>query len=130
MSKPIIPGLGTDDISAAARGEPGLPARFTWRQREDIMTATLKAWKTSSGKVGTGRLYLRKHGYTMQNDVGLQMTLYCERQTRSRRNPKAQWWLCSVQRHARWARHPALPTSLRLGVHRTITQAISTLGGR
>ena len=101
ISEPIIPAAGTGDITAMARGEPGLPARFTWRQREYVITAVLKAWKTSSPEGGTGRLYLRKHWYTVQTDVGLQMTLYCERQTRNRRNPKARWWLYSVQGHAR-----------------------------
>ncbi len=97
VSEPITPASGTGDITAMARGEPGLPSRFRWRDREYGITAVLKAWKSSSREGGTGRLYLRKHWYLVETDAGLRMTLYCDRQTRNRRNPKARWWLYSVQ---------------------------------
>ena len=48
VSEPITPAAGTGDITAMGRGEPGLPTRFTWRDREYAITAVLKAWKTSS----------------------------------------------------------------------------------
>ena len=99
VSEPITPAAGTGDITAMGRGEPGLATRFTWRDREYVITAVLKAWKTSSPEGGTGRLYLRRHWYTVETDAGPRMTLYCDRQTRSRRNPKARWWVYSVQRH-------------------------------
>lgn len=98
VSEPIKPAPGTADAAAMGRGEPGLPSRFTWREREYVITAVLKAWKTSSPEGGTGRLYLRRHWYTVQTDVGPQMTLYCERQSRNRRHPKARWWVYSVRK--------------------------------
>lgn len=97
VSEPITPAAGTGDIAAMARGEPGLPSRFAWREREYVITAVLKAWKSSAPEGGTGRLYLRRHWYTVQTDAGLRMTLYCERQARNRRNPKARWWLYSIR---------------------------------
>jgi len=100
VSEPITPSPGTADATAMGRGEPGLPSRFTWREREYVITAVLKAWKTSSPEGGTGRLYLRRHWYTVQTDVGPQMTLYCERQTRNQRRPKARWWVYSMHGHA------------------------------
>jgi hypothetical protein len=100
VSEPITPAPGTGDITAMARGEPGLPSRFRWRDREYAVTAVLKAWKSSSREGGTGRLYLRKHWYLVETDAGLRMTLYCDRQTRNRGNPKARWWIYSVQRRA------------------------------
>ena len=101
VSEPILPAAGTGDIAAMARGEPGLPTRFTWRDRQYVITAVLKAWKTSSPEGGTGRLYLRRHWYTVETDTGLTMTLYCDRQTRNRRNPKARWWIYSIQNPVR-----------------------------
>lgn len=98
VSEPIVPTAGTGDIRAMARGEPGLPSTFTWRNRRYVITAVLRAWKTSSPEGGTGRLYLRKHWYLVETDAGLRMTLYCDRQTRNRRNPKARWWVYSIQR--------------------------------
>ncbi len=98
VSEPITPAAGTGDIRAMGRGEPGLPSGFTWRNRPYVITAILKAWKSSSPEGGTGRLYLRKHWYLVQTDVGPRMTLYCERQTRNRRNPKGRWWVYSIQR--------------------------------
>ena len=97
VSEPVTPAAGTADISAMGRGEPGLPSRLTWREREYVITGVLKAWKSSSREGGTGRLYLRRHWYLVATDAGPRMTLYCERQTRDRRHPKARWWLYSIQ---------------------------------
>jgi hypothetical protein len=99
VSEPVTPAAGTGDIAAMGRGEPGLPSGFTWHGREYVITAVLKAWKSSSREGGTGRLYLRKHWYLVETDAGSRMTLYCDRQTRNRRNPKARWWIYSFQNY-------------------------------
>jgi len=93
ISEPITPAPGTGDVRAMARGEPGLPARFTWREREYTIVNVLEAWKSSSREGGTGELYLRRHFYTVETDTGERMTLYCERQARNPRKPKARWYL-------------------------------------
>jgi len=97
VSEPIAPVPGTADIGAMARGEPGLPARFTWRDTEYAVKAVIKAWKSSSCEGGTGKLYLRRHWYMIQTDPAYEMTIYCERQARNRRAPKSRWWLYSVR---------------------------------
>lgn len=98
VSEPVVPVPGTMDLAAMGRGEPGLPARFVWRGREYAVDAVLQAWKTSSPEGGTGRLYLRRHWYTICAASGEKMTLYCERQTRDAKHPKARWWLYTVCR--------------------------------
>jgi len=97
ISEPVSPVPGTYDLGAMGRGEPGLPARFLWRDREYEVVSVLKAWKTSSPEGGTGRLYLRRHWYTVKTRTGERMTLYCERQTRNRKHPTSRWWLFSMR---------------------------------
>ncbi len=96
ISEPVAPVPGTSDVQAMGRGEPGLPARFVWRDREYRVAAVLKVWKTSSPEGGTGRLYLRRHWYTVRTQTGETMTLYCERQARDRTHPKSRWWLYTI----------------------------------
>ena len=96
VSEPIRPVPGTFDLRAMGRGEPGLPERFFWRDREYAVADVLKAWKTRSPEGGTGRLYLRRHWYLVMTQTGERMTLYCERQARDRRHPKSRWWLYTM----------------------------------
>jgi len=96
VSEPVRPVPGTSDLRAMGRGEPGLPARFVWRDRQYAVAAVLKTWKTSSREGGTGRLYLRRHWYTVTTQTGERMTLYCERQARDRKHPKSRWWLYTI----------------------------------
>ena len=42
VSEPIKPVEGTTDISAMVRGEPGLPKRFIWRDREHTVDEVLE----------------------------------------------------------------------------------------
>ena len=97
ISEPITPVPGTADVRAMTRGEPGLPARFTWRDTQYTVAAVIRTWKSSSREGGTGRLYLRRHWYTIQTNSLDTMTIYCERQARNRRSPKSRWWLYSIR---------------------------------
>ena len=99
VSEPIVPVPGTSDARAMSRGEPGLPARFTWRGREYKVVGVLSAWKTSSTDGGgpTGALYLRRHWYKVATQTGEVMTLYCQRQAADRRRAKSRWWLYAVE---------------------------------
>ena len=96
VSEPIVPAPGTADVRAMGRGEPGLPARFTWRDEEYAVERVIKAWKSSTCEGGTGELYVRRHWYTIRTDAGCEMTIYCERQARDRKKPKSRWWLYSI----------------------------------
>jgi hypothetical protein len=95
ISEPIIPAPGTADTRAMGRGEPGLPKRFTWRDEDYAVVETLASWKSSAREGGVGELYLRRHWYKIRTDGGERMTLYCERQARSRARRKMRWFLYS-----------------------------------
>ena len=81
ISEPIKPGSGSFASASMARGEPGLPAAFTWRDREYAVAQVLESWKSTGGDSwgGTER-YVRKHWYRVRTTTGEIMTLYFDRQ--------------------------------------------------
>ncbi len=98
ISEPILPVPGHTQAAGMARGEPGLPLRFTWRDVEYRVDRVLETWKTSGPcHHGSGEMYLRRHWYRVATDPPLVMTLYCERQARTAKRPKARWFLYTVE---------------------------------
>jgi len=98
ISEPIKPVAGTFDATAMTRAEPGLPGRFIWREKEYAVVDVIRAWKeTGPCKSGGGEQYLRKHWYKIRTESGLEMTLYFERQARSKAQNKARWWLYTIE---------------------------------
>ncbi len=99
IGEPVAPVAGTFETAAMTRGEPALPGRFTWRGRQYSTAEVLEAWKeTGPCKSGGGEQYLRKHWYKIRTGEGLVMTMYFERQPRSKSRSKARWWLYAVER--------------------------------
>ena len=99
ISEAITPVPGTFDPAGMTRGEPGLPQRFVWRGEEYAVAAVLQAWKEDGPcKSGSGERYLRKHWFRILTDRGLHMTIYFERQARSKRQSKTRWWLNTIDR--------------------------------
>ena len=97
VSEEMTPVAGTADTAAMARGEPGLPGRFMWRGDEYGIAGVIEKWKTSSPcSHGSGEVYLRRHWYRILTDPPAVMTVYCQRQARNRRRPKARWWIYTV----------------------------------
>ena len=95
--EPIHPLPGTFDTRAMARGEPGLPQRFTWRGKDyEVADVLERRRETGPMKGGGEELYVRKHWATILTTSGHRMTLYFERQPRSRRDARRRWWLFSV----------------------------------
>ena len=47
ISEPIEPVEGTFDTAGMTRGEPGLPGRFIWRDKEYTVAEVLEKWKES-----------------------------------------------------------------------------------
>lgn len=99
VSEPIIPVPGGFDAAAMSRGEPGLPSNFTWRGKGYAVAQLLSTWKTSTPE--RGELYLRRHWFAVLTTTGERMTLYCERQAKNAKRPKARWWLYSMSGGAR-----------------------------
>ena len=98
ISEAIEPVAGTFDTAGMARGEPGLPKRFIWRDTEYTVARVLEQWK-ESGPCKTHGLeqYLRKHWFKVKCANGVEMTLYFERQSRIKRDHKKRWWLYTVE---------------------------------
>jgi hypothetical protein len=96
IGEQIRPARASFDPAGMARGEPGVPRRFSWRGREYVVARVLRRWKTTSRcHSGSDEQYVRKHWFRIRTTGGALMSIYCDRQARSGR-PKARWWLCSV----------------------------------
>ena len=96
VGEALVPMPGSFDASAMARGEAGVPREFTWRGTPHVVTALLASWK-GTGK-DRGETYLRRHWFRVRTAGGMTMTIYCERQARSTKRPKARWWVYTVAR--------------------------------
>ena len=97
VSEPLRPLLGDADEGAVAIGEPVLPGRFLWGERECVVAKVLETWKElSSGSRAMPDRYVRKHWYRVRTADGLEMKLYFERKARSAGQAKRRWWLFSV----------------------------------
>jgi hypothetical protein len=97
VSEPITPVPGSAAPAAMSRGEPGLPMRFTWRDRERTVECVLARWKSSGPGKGGMEVYLRRHWFRVRVDSGEVLTLYCQRQA-PRRQSKQRWWVYTIER--------------------------------
>jgi hypothetical protein len=98
VSEPIQPVEGTFDSTGMVRGEPGLPHRFLWRDREYNVASVLEVWKEDGPcRSGSSEMYLRKHWFRVLTEQGEEMTLYFQRQSRSKSQRKSRWWLYTVK---------------------------------
>jgi phosphoribosylglycinamide formyltransferase-1 len=101
VSEPIKPATETLDPARMSRGEPGLPGRFIWRDKEYTIANVLETWKELGPcKSGGPEKYLRKHWFKVKTRDGLEMTLYFERQARAKRQSKTRWWLYTIDKKA------------------------------
>jgi hypothetical protein len=91
VSEAITPEAGSFDALAMSRGEPGLPAAFTWRGTRYVVHRLISTWKTSTPD--RGEMYLRRHWFELETTTGERMTLYCQRQAGSAARRKQRWWL-------------------------------------
>jgi hypothetical protein len=97
VSEAIQPATGTFDTGGMTRGEPGLPQQFLWRDRTYAVAEVLEVWKEQGPcRNGSGEMYLRKHWYRIRTAQGPEMTIYFERQARSKRESRKRWWLYTV----------------------------------
>lgn len=99
ISEPIKPDAGTFDTAAMARGQPGLPTGFTWRDRHYRIAEVLEEWKHSEREYHRrGEAYYRKHFWRIRTEGGEMMTLYALRQVKRGQSAKRRWWLYAVER--------------------------------
>ncbi len=80
-----------------ARGQPGLPAGFTWRGRHYAVAELLESWKQSEPcDHGSGERYYRKQFFRVRTGGGEVMTLYAVRHVKQGESARRRWWLYSV----------------------------------
>ncbi len=99
ISEPITPHVGTSDTLRMGRGEPGLPAGFTWRGTSLDVVQELEAWKESSreGARAGGELYLRRHCFRLRMSDDTIWSIYCTRQSPRSGNLKKRWFLYTIE---------------------------------
>ena len=98
LSEPIRPVKGTFDPAGMARGEPGVPHEFHWREKKFIVAAVLERWKdTGECRNGSGERYIRKHNYRIRTSDGDILQIYFQRSVGRGKLPKMRWWIRGVE---------------------------------
>ncbi len=96
VSEPIDPEPGSMDPVGMARGEPGLPTRFGWRDETyEVAEVFGRDKETGSCSHGSGEQYVRRHQFHIRTTSGDEMKLTFDRQARSKRS---RWWIRSIRR--------------------------------
>ncbi len=98
VSEPVQPAGESFDAAAMARGEPGLPASFQWRDETYEVVSVVRQWKATAAEGGRpgGEVYLRRHYYEIKMSDGSTWTVYIVRQTPKSGSPKARWFLYTI----------------------------------
>lgn len=97
VCEPIEPDRASFDPATMARGEPGVPRRFTWRGREHVVASVTESWKkTGPCRHGSGERYVRRHYYRVVTTSGEVLTIFFERRSRSPRKAGPRWWVYTV----------------------------------
>lgn len=95
ISEPIQPLKGTWETAPMGRGEPGLPAGFTWRSETRRIVRELERWKQSSPEGGRpgNEVYLRRHCYRLLMDDDSVWEIYFTRQAAKPGPKQPRWFL-------------------------------------
>ena len=98
VSEAITPLDQSFDTSAMARGEPGLPQLFRWRDKDYQIAEVLQRWKVHGPCAhGSGERYLRKHAYRVRTTDGSILQISFQRSFgRGKFQARRRWWVLSV----------------------------------
>jgi hypothetical protein len=92
VGEPVEVLPGGFDVAAMARGEPGVPLRFRWRERVFEVEAVLGSERELDvGPMGGHDGYVRRHAVTVRTRCGARLVL-----TGSRSRGPARWTLRSI----------------------------------
>src|ERR1051325_1004424 len=92
VSEPITPDAATFNAKAMARGEPGLPAGFTWRGQHYRIAELLPSGKHAEAWTPPGgNQYYRKLFFEARPAPGEQVTLYAVRHTKPGESKRKRW---------------------------------------
>jgi hypothetical protein len=98
ISEPMVPLETSFDTGGMARGEPGLPQKFRWREKEFIVAEVLEQWKEHGDcRNGSAERYVRKHGYRVRIADGAIFKIYFQRTSGRGKLAKSRWWIHSIE---------------------------------
>jgi hypothetical protein len=99
ISETIVPVKGTFDARGMAQGEPGLPQKFRWREKEFLVAEVLEQGKEyGSCRHGSGERYVRRHSYRLRTGDGAVMNVYFQRSAgKGKLIARARWWIQSIE---------------------------------
>ncbi len=90
VGEAIAPG-GDFDVATMARGEPGLPGHFVWRDETLRVVALRRTWRST--KTDRGDVYVKRHWFEISLADGRSAVVYFERQAR---RGASRWWLYTI----------------------------------
>ena len=94
IGEPLDMEAATFDAADMARGAPGVPSRFRWRG-QTYGVERVEGRRRSVDAEG----YVRKHYFRVLTQTGECFEIYCDRQPKRGRDPRARWWLyCRIPR--------------------------------
>ena len=92
----ITPEDESFSVSPMAMGKPGLPRKFSWKDKTLSVLEVLEEWKEAGDcHHGSGERYVRKHWFRVMTTENLEMKIYFERQRRS--SGGSRWRLYSIR---------------------------------
>ena len=99
VSETITPLDQSFDTSAMARGEPGLPQQFRWREKDFHVAEVLDHWKVHGPCAhGSGERDLRKHAYRVRTTDGSILQISFQRSFgRGKFRLKSRWSIQSIE---------------------------------
>jgi phosphoribosylglycinamide formyltransferase-1 len=99
VSEPLVPLDASFDTNLMARGEPGVPQKFRWRNKEWTVAAILESRREYGDcRHGSGERYVRKHLYRVRTDDGSILQLCFQRSFgRGQFRSKARWRVQSIE---------------------------------
>jgi phosphoribosylglycinamide formyltransferase-1 len=99
ISESITPVEGNFDTAGMARGEPGLPQKFRWREKEFVVAEVLERSKEhGSCRHGSGERYVRKHGFRIRTTEGKILRLNFQRSAgRGKLAGRSRWWINRIE---------------------------------
>ncbi len=93
--EPVTPHPGDFDARALARGEPGVPRRFTWRGRTYAVVEVLGGRReTENYSAGARDAYVKRHTVRVRTESGEVMVLSA---TRGSKGHGTRWILRSIE---------------------------------
>ena len=101
ISEYIKPDKNSFNVSFMSSGMPGVPMKFSWRDKEYRVVKIIDFWKSMSNCKGSfmtaenSEKYVRKHYFKLKLDSGDIVTLYCPRGV----NKSSKWVIYTIERN-------------------------------